>query len=119
MSDLPRLIGSFLAACHPPRTLNDVPQHLWEMLRSYRWPGNVRELRNAVQRMLVTPDRVLEPETENAEAAPAPPEELSPLRVARREAADAFERRYVQGLLIRAGSETSRAPQLWRRSHAK
>jgi transcriptional regulator with GAF, ATPase, and Fis domain len=112
MSDLPRLIGSFLAACHPPRTLNEVPQHLWEMLRSYRWPGNVRELRNAVQRMLVTPDRVLEPEADSAEAAPAPPEELSPLRVARREAADAFERRYVQGLLIRADGNITRAAAL-------
>jgi transcriptional regulator with PAS, ATPase and Fis domain len=112
MSDLPRLIGSFLAACHPPRTLNDVPQHLWEMLRSYRWPGNVRELRNAVQRMLVTPDRVLEPETDRVEAAPAAPEEFSPLRVARREAADAFERRYVQGLLIRADGNITRAAAL-------
>jgi DNA-binding NtrC family response regulator len=82
------------------------------MLRSYRWPGNVRELRNAVQRMLVTPDRVLEPETENAEVAPAPPEEFSPLRVARREAADAFERRYVQGLLIRADGNITRAAAL-------
>lgn len=112
MSDLPRLIGSFLAGCHPPRTLNDVPQHLWEMLRSYRWPGNVRELRNAVQRMLVTPDRVLEPETDTVAAAPAAAEEFSPLRVARREAADAFERRYVQGLLIRADGNITRAAAL-------
>ncbi len=112
MSDLPRLIGSFLAACHPPRTLNEVPQHLWEMLRSYRWPGNVRELRNAVQRMLVTPDRVLEPEADSVEAAPPPPEQFSPLRVARREAADAFERRYVQGLLIRADGNITRAAAL-------
>jgi transcriptional regulator with PAS, ATPase and Fis domain len=112
MSDLPRLIGSFLAASHPPRTLNEVPQHLWEMLRSYRWPGNVRELRNAVQRMLVTPDRVLEPEAESAGAPPAPPEEFSPLRVARRDAADAFERRYVQSLLVRADGNITRAAAL-------
>ncbi|HEY3665520.1 MAG TPA: sigma 54-interacting transcriptional regulator [Polyangiaceae bacterium] len=112
MSDLPRLIGSFLAASHPPRTLNEVPQHLWEMLRSYRWPGNVRELRNAVQRMLVTPDRVLEPEAESAGAPPAAPEEFSPLRVARREAADAFERRYVQSLLVRADGNITRAAAL-------
>ncbi len=112
MSDLPRLIGSFLAACHPPRTLNEVPQHLWEMLRTYRWPGNVRELRNAVQRMLVTPDRVLEPDANGDEGAPPPPDEFSPLRVARREAADAFERRYVQGLLVRADGNITRAAAL-------
>ena len=112
MSDLPRLIGSFLAACHPPRTLNDVPEHVWEMLRSYRWPGNVRELRNAVQRMLVTPDRVLEPERSDPEYPPSVSEDLSPLRVARREAADAFERRYVQALLLRADGNITRAAAL-------
>ncbi len=112
MSDLPRLISGFLAACHPPRTLDDVPQHLWEMLRSYRWPGNVRELRNAVQRMLVTPERVLEAETERSEEAPRAIEELSPLRVARREAADDFERRYVQALLLRADGNITRAAAL-------
>ena len=112
MSDLPRLIGSFLAACHPPRTLNDVPEHVWEMLRSYRWPGNVRELRNAVQRMLVTPDRVLEPETSGSQRPPPPAEDLSPLRVARRDAADSFERSYVQALLLRADGNITRAAAL-------
>ena len=112
MGDLPRLIGSFLAACHPPRTLNDVPEHVWEMLRSYRWPGNVRELRNAVQRMLVTPDRVIEPETSESQR-PAPlTEDLSPLRVARRDAADSFERSYVQALLLRADGNITRAAAL-------
>ncbi len=112
MSDLPRLIGSFLAACHPPRTLNEVPEHVWEMLRSYRWPGNVRELRNAVQRMLVTPNRVIEPETSGSQRPPPPPEELTTLRVARREAADAFERKYVQALLLRADGNITRAAAL-------
>ena len=112
MGDLPRLIGSFLAACHPPRTLNDVPEHVWEMLRSYRWPGNVRELRNAVQRMLVTPDRVIEPETSESKRPPPLSEDLSPLRVARRDAADSFERSYVQALLLRADGNITRAAAL-------
>ena len=112
MGDLPRLIGSFLAACHPPRTLNDVPEHVWEMLRSYRWPGNVRELRNAVQRMLVTPDRVIEPETSESKRPPPLSEDLSPLRVARRDAADSFERSYVQDLLLRADGNITRAAAL-------
>jgi len=112
MSDLPRLIGAFLAASHPPRTLNEVPEHLWEMLRSYRWPGNVRELRNAVQRMLVTPDRVIEPEAGESQRPPPLDDDLSPLRVARREAADAFERSYVQALLLRADGNITRAAAL-------
>ena len=111
MSDLPRLVGAFLQQCHPPRTLNDVPEHVWEMLRAYRWPGNVRELRNAVQRMLVTPDRVIEPDT-SASKPPPPLDALSPLRVARREAADVFEREYVQGLLLRADGNITRAAAL-------
>ncbi len=112
MSDLPRLVGSFLAACHPPRTLNDVPEHVWEMLRSYRWPGNVRELRNAVQRMLVTPNRVIEPEAGGSQRPPPASEEVTTLRVARREAADAFERKYVQALLLRADGNITRAAAL-------
>lgn len=116
MGDLPRLVGSFLAACHPPRTLNAVPEHVWDMLRSYRWPGNVRELRNAVQRILVTPDRILElndgPDVGASQRPPAPTDEVTPLRVARREAADEFEREYVQNLLLRADGNITRAAAL-------
>jgi transcriptional regulator with GAF, ATPase, and Fis domain len=111
MSDLPMLIENFLVSAKPPRTLNVVPQHIWEMFQSYRWPGNVRELRNAVQRMLVTPDQVLELESTGSEetVAPAPEEELAPLRIARREAADSFERKYLLGLLAKADGNVTRA----------
>jgi two-component system response regulator GlrR len=116
--DLPILVESFLASGRPPRTLNDVPPHIWEMFRSYRWPGNVRELRNAVQRMLVTPDRVLHADISADEAAPdlagspSETEDIIPLRVARREAVDAFERAYLTALLAKADGNPTRAALL-------
>jgi transcriptional regulator with PAS, ATPase and Fis domain len=111
MGDLQILIASFLASAQPPRTLHEVPEHIWEMFRSYRWPGNVRELRNAVQRMLVTPDRVLEMDSGHMPVQPVSSAsvEVVPLRVARREAADSFEREYLKGLLARADGNITRA----------
>jgi two-component system response regulator GlrR len=111
MSDLPMLVESFLEAARPPRALHDVPEQMWEMLRSHRWPGNVRELKNAVQRMLVTPDRVIELDT--GHAIPEPElDEVSPLRVARREAADTFERKYVKAVLAKTDGNITRAAAL-------
>ena len=111
MDDLPILIEHFLAASEPPRSLRDVPEQLWDAFRAYRWPGNVRELRNAVQRMLITPDRVFEPEPSSF-APPPPPlaeADLPPLRVARREAVDSFELRYLKALLAKAQGNVTRA----------
>jgi transcriptional regulator with PAS, ATPase and Fis domain len=114
LEDLQLLAGSFLAMSHPPRRLSEVPQHIWDMFRAYRWPGNVRELRNAVQRVLVMPERVLEG------AVALPPEvtvlgeadAVVPLRVARRDAADAFERAYLQALLAKSDGNITRAAAL-------
>jgi transcriptional regulator with PAS, ATPase and Fis domain len=106
MSDLTLLVEHFLASANPPRTLKEVPEHIWTMFQSYRWPGNVRELRNAVQRMLVTPDRVLEPD---ASAGEPLVQEFAPLRIARREAIDAFECNYLTGLLAKADGNVTRA----------
>jgi len=113
IEDLPTLIEHFLASSDPPRTLRDVPEQLWDAFRGYRWPGNVRELRNAVQRMLITPDRVFEPEPSSF--APPPPlaeAALPPLRVARREAVDSFELRYLKALLAKADGNVTRAAAL-------
>jgi transcriptional regulator with GAF, ATPase, and Fis domain len=107
MSDLTLLVEHFLASATPPRTLKEVPEHIWTMFRSYRWPGNVRELRNAVQRMLVTPDRVLESDASAGD--PIMVQECVPLRVARREAIEAFECNYLTGLLAMADGNVTRA----------
>jgi DNA-binding NtrC family response regulator len=113
MEDLSLLVAHFLARANPRRELADIPPQVWEMFKAHRWPGNVRELSNAVQRFLVTPDRVLSPELSAPAPANAPwvvePSNLQPLRVARREAIEGFEVAYVQALLARTGGNLTRA----------
>jgi transcriptional regulator with GAF, ATPase, and Fis domain len=116
MQDLPMLVEHFLARLSPPGRSIDVPKQVWEMFGAHRWPGNVRELNNAVQRLMITPERPLgplsatpPPSCSNAPGAPLASGDLSPLRVARREANDAFERQYVLALLARSSGNVTRA----------
>lgn len=114
LGDLPVLVSHFLSRANPPRLLEDIPEHVWDMFRAYRWPGNVRELQNAVQRLLITPERALnnQPNRTGASAppsVPAPSVKLEPLRIARRDAADEFERNYLQHVLSRTGGNVTRA----------
>ncbi len=108
LEDLELLVAHFLAQEAPPRALDEVAPHIWDMFRAHRWPGNVRELRNAVQRLAISPDRPL----------PDPPGEpggdplLLPLREARRLANDAFEQRYVRSALAQSGGSVTRAAAL-------
>jgi transcriptional regulator with PAS, ATPase and Fis domain len=117
LDDLPLLSESFLASSQPPRTMTDVPQHVWDMFKAYRWPGNVRELRNAVRRVLVTPDHALDGDSILDLAAAAASAvaiadntgTVEPLRVARRTAADTFEKRYVEHVLGKSEGNVTRA----------
>jgi len=89
-------------------------------LLAYRWPGNVRELKNAVHRVLVTPDRALDTDSIPDLAAAASAASamagaggaLEPLRVARRNAADAFEKHYVEHVLKKSDGNVTRAASL-------
>jgi DNA-binding NtrC family response regulator len=74
----------------------------------------VRELRNAVQRFLVTPDRALRDLAGAGLAAGGAPAatQLLPLRVARRENSDAFERDYLALALGVAGGNVTQAAAL-------
>jgi transcriptional regulator with PAS, ATPase and Fis domain len=113
LDDLPLLVGHFLAAEKPPRPVTEIPQHVWDLFLAHRWPGNVRELRNAIQKLLVMPDRPPLEGSTAASVAPVPSGgsqgELLPLRVARRDAADAFERAYLAAALARTGGNVTRA----------
>jgi transcriptional regulator with GAF, ATPase, and Fis domain len=114
LSDLPRLVEHFLSLEDPPRSVHEVCPEVWEMLHAHRWPGNVRELRNAVRRLLVTPEHLIGPTGDRAGAPPAPSGEnaadpMLPLRIARREASDRFERSYIVAALHRTGGNVSRA----------
>ena len=112
LEDLPLLVEHFLTAADPARTLRDVPEELWQEFRNYRWPGNVRELKHAVQRMLITPDRVFEREPSSFAPAAPSQQNLPPLRVARREAVDSFEQAYLKALLAKADGNVTRAAAL-------
>jgi len=115
LDDLPVLVQHFLSNANPPRQLADIPEHVWDMFRTYRWPGNVRELQNAVQRLLITPERALNSQSQRSPAGPTasvpPPAngKLAPLRIARREAADEFERAYLEQLLARTDGNVTRS----------
>ncbi len=111
MDDLPMLVEHFLSQERPPRSLNEVSPDVWEMFRTYRWPGNVRELRNAVQRLLVMPDRAMRslPADAGSSGSIMQPTEIVPLRVARRDASDAFEQAYLEALLAKTDGNVTRA----------
>jgi transcriptional regulator with GAF, ATPase, and Fis domain len=112
MDDLPLLVEHFLAQERPPRSKSEVMPDVWDLLRAYRWPGNVRELRNAVQRLLVMPERALRElpmDTGGAMGAVPPSGEIVPLRVARRDASDAFERAYLEAVLQKTEGNVTRA----------
>ncbi len=119
MDDLPLLVEHFLSLERPPRSPRDIPEHVWEMLRAYRWPGNVRELRNALERLRLTPNRWRQDDdgfagARPSEVPPPPPSAaetpaVAPLRVARREAGDAFERGYLELVLSRTSGNVTRA----------
>jgi transcriptional regulator with PAS, ATPase and Fis domain len=116
LEDLELLAESFLATSVPPSVLGDVPPHVWDMFKAYRWPGNVRELKNAVKRVLVTPDRPLDESVPDLSTAAAQAVamvggtgQVAPLRVARRNAADAFEKSYVEHVLGKSEGNVTRA----------
>jgi transcriptional regulator with PAS, ATPase and Fis domain len=113
IEDISLLVGHFMRLQNRGGIVPPVAEEVWEMFRSHRWPGNVRELRNAVQRMLVMPERPLEPGSARATASEyaetSEREVLLPLRFARREAADTFELRYLKQLLRRSEGNVTRA----------
>jgi transcriptional regulator with PAS, ATPase and Fis domain len=109
MEDLAPLVEHFLGLERPPRSASDIPEAIWTMFRAHRWPGNVRELRNAVERLLVTPERPLAGPGSRTSTMPPPTEVVAPLQVARREASDAFERAYLTTVFQRAEGSIIRA----------
>jgi DNA-binding NtrC family response regulator len=117
VEDIPMLVSHFLSLEADGAPARAIPQHVWEMFAAHRWPGNVRELRNAVQRLVVAPELSLHAnEVPPHASSPGEPagltEALEPLRVARRTAADEFERAYLKQVLTRTQGNVTRAAAL-------
>jgi len=107
LDDLPLLVARFLADAQPDLSVDAIPERTWQSFREYHWPGNVRELKNAVLRVLVHPERLLERAESSDDDAPHSTLVLRALCDARREAVSRFERDYLRALLARAqGSVT-------------
>jgi transcriptional regulator with PAS, ATPase and Fis domain len=112
IDDIRLLVAHFFAIEHPSLQIDDVPSTVWDLFRSYHWPGNVRELRNAVVRLAISPDHPLTTTHRRPdELSSGGDEPLQPLRLARREASDRFERDYLKRVLELAGGNVTKAAE--------
>jgi transcriptional regulator with PAS, ATPase and Fis domain len=117
LDDIPMLVEHFLKADNAALTPANVPAHVWEMFAAHRWPGNVRELRHAVQRLVIAPELSLRmvddgPSADEHKRANGARSAAIPLRVARRDAVESFERAYITDILQRAEGNPVRAAGL-------
>ena len=112
--DIPLLMRHF-AELHSPALCGEhktFSKEAIDLFVAYSWPGNVRELENKVrQAILVAPGPVVTPA-----AIDLPIEKVAPtswrFSEAKKGAIDAFEMRFIQDVLSRAGGVISKAARL-------
>jgi len=109
----------YCAANRLPR--KKVSHEAMEALKRYRWPGNVRELENVVQRMLlVTDEETLRPKhlpsdilsRVSAAVDDAPDFHLTSQGIRLEKEVAAYERRWIEAALARAGGVKAQAARL-------
>jgi DNA-binding NtrC family response regulator len=113
--DVPLIVSKLLsglgADLRVKATLDD-PAFIAKLQRA-AWPGNIRELRNHLERCLVLQQTLLPGEGEvvggPADTGPSTIDPRVPYPEARRQALDAFERKYVEALLQLHGGKVSQA----------
>ncbi|HMJ11802.1 MAG TPA: sigma-54 dependent transcriptional regulator [Polyangiaceae bacterium] len=118
MGDMPLLVEHMLTmlgvADSPQADALRAPEFIAK-LAHYRWPGNIRQLRNYLERCIALGDITSPP---GADSIPPPEHEKEqqqpialdqPLRVAREQWLNRFERRYLEGMLLRHGNNVSAA----------
>jgi DNA-binding NtrC family response regulator len=123
LEDLPLLVKALLASMNAERAEHLFTPAVLAEMAHHDWPGNVRELRNYVERSLVFDvagpasgrrsaqsllppiGTSLPPSTGSHPSAAA----NLPFRVAKEQAIEDFERRYLAALLAHAGGNVSRA----------
>ncbi len=124
LEDIPVLAHHFLKKfCEKEgKAIEGFTTGAMEVLTGYRWPGNVRELENVVQRAVVLcrgeavdVEDLPKELTRQAEEGPSPESAaLSrlPFSKAKELATEAFEKRYLEAVLRRAGGNISEASRL-------
>jgi DNA-binding NtrC family response regulator len=117
IADLPILVDHVITALGAgERTIaRSLRSHEFlDRLTRYRWPGNVRQLRNYIERCIALDDSTLPP---NLDTAPpeqerpveAPIDITKPLRMAREQCVNHFERRYLEAILLKHNNNVSAA----------
>lgn len=128
LEDIPLLLEHFLATAPMEHNVVSLSPQAKEIFEAYHWPGNIRELRNIILRALPFCDgAVLDPsflpESMNSELTPASSGLLEkkaqesgvdnlPLREARENILDTFERQYLSELLDSCGGNISEAARV-------
>ncbi|MDH3214865.1 MAG: sigma-54 dependent transcriptional regulator [Candidatus Krumholzibacteria bacterium] len=129
--DIPALVENYFAIFRArlARPISTITPDFMDALVAYGWPGNVRELINVMERavllangdsltLLDLPDEIGGTSHKSRPAAAGPLSEAreptaeyfaKPLRQARREAANAFERRYLTHLLAATNGRIAEA----------
>jgi DNA-binding NtrC family response regulator len=119
LADLPLLVRAMLTTIAKDRELDvhiEPDQALLETLSRHSWPGNVRELRNYLEQLVILRMAPSLGDGDAAKVRPplqgeAPYEGLQklPLRMAKAELLERFERQYVTQLLEQTGGNVAEA----------
>ncbi len=53
--DLEQLVPQFIADCNrkSAKSVCNIPEKAWQLIKAYDWPGNIRELRNVLERCVL------------------------------------------------------------------
>jgi len=116
IGDIPLLVRHFLLeySSQYGKWAPELTKKAMQAMISYEWPGNIRELQNGIKRMIImSNDSVLDVESvpfpHNAMCAKASPVER--FDAARKRVIDAFERAYLQTLLVESEGNVVQAAQ--------
>jgi len=96
--DIPLLVEHFIQSSGMPEVA--LAPATMAAMQAHSWPGNVRELANAVQRALVLPEESSAPVSGGMEAG---------LDVVRDKVVDAFEKAYLEALILKHRNNLSAA----------
>ncbi len=120
LEDLPLIVPSMIERIRRERRVPGAPMadaELMDLLARHTWPGNVRELRNYLEQYVVLKEA---PPFEHDESPPTNADgdsvnalveglDALPLRAAKTELTERFERRYLTRLLAETGGNVAEA----------
>ncbi len=114
IEDLPPLVAHLVTSVERERGVragDALDDTFWTAVRQHHWPGNVRELRNYLEQWLVlrTAPSLESPIEESRDAVSFAEYMSLPLREAKQQINDRFEREYLQRLLDDARGNVAEA----------